>query len=150
MDCSPPGSSVHGILQARILEWVAISFSRGSSWSRYQIHVCCIAGRFFTAEPSEIPLQDMLGEPKSSFGLFYKMLYESFSFNPVPFITPHFCHPVNQLLILLRPACTGQIAAFLIPSRVSLALWLLTVWLWFVWCGSLSLSYLGLLIYLAM
>ena len=30
MDCSPPGSSVHGILQARILEWVAISFSRGS------------------------------------------------------------------------------------------------------------------------
>ena len=32
LDCSPPGSSVHGILQARILEWVAISFSRGSSW----------------------------------------------------------------------------------------------------------------------
>ena len=31
VDCSPPGSSVHGILQARILEWVAISFSRGSS-----------------------------------------------------------------------------------------------------------------------
>ena len=34
MDCSPPGSSVHGTLQARILEWVAISFSRGSSWPR--------------------------------------------------------------------------------------------------------------------
>ena len=34
MDCSPPGSSVHGILQARILEWVAIPFSRGSSWPR--------------------------------------------------------------------------------------------------------------------
>ena len=34
VDCSPPGSSVHGILQARILEWVAISFSRGSSWPR--------------------------------------------------------------------------------------------------------------------
>ena len=34
LDCSPPGSSVHGILQARILEWVAISFSRGSSWPR--------------------------------------------------------------------------------------------------------------------
>ena len=31
MDCSPPGSSVHGILQARVLEWVGISFSRGSS-----------------------------------------------------------------------------------------------------------------------
>ena len=35
MNCSPPGSSVHGILQAIILEWVAIPFSRGSSWSRY-------------------------------------------------------------------------------------------------------------------
>ena len=34
MDCSPPGSSVHGILRARILEWVAISFSRGASWHR--------------------------------------------------------------------------------------------------------------------
>ena len=36
MNCSPPGSSVHGILQARILEWVAISFSRGSSQPRVQ------------------------------------------------------------------------------------------------------------------
>ena len=34
MDCSPLGSSVHGISQARILEWIAISFSRGSSWPR--------------------------------------------------------------------------------------------------------------------
>jgi len=34
MNCSPPGSSVHGILQARILEWVAVSFSRGSSHPR--------------------------------------------------------------------------------------------------------------------
>ena len=48
MDCSPPGSSVHGISQARILEWVAISFSRGSSWSRDRSQVSCIAGRFFT------------------------------------------------------------------------------------------------------
>ena len=37
MDCSPPGSSVHGILQVRILEWVAISFSRGSSRPRDRI-----------------------------------------------------------------------------------------------------------------
>jgi len=48
MDCSPLGSSVHGTLQARILEWVAIPFSKGSSWSRYQTWVSCIAGRFFT------------------------------------------------------------------------------------------------------
>ena len=51
MDCGPPGSSVHGILQARILGWVAISFSRGSSQFRHQTGVSCIAGRFFTSEP---------------------------------------------------------------------------------------------------
>ena len=47
-DCSPPGSSVHGILQARILEWIAISFSRGSSQPSDQTQISCIAGRFFT------------------------------------------------------------------------------------------------------
>ena len=45
---SPPGSSVHGILQARILEWVAIPFSRGSSRPKDQTQVSCIAGRFLT------------------------------------------------------------------------------------------------------
>ena len=39
MDCNPPGSSVHGILKARILEWVAISFSKGSSHPRDHYHV---------------------------------------------------------------------------------------------------------------
>ena len=43
MDCSPPGSSVHGILQARILEWVAISSSRGSFWPRDWTHVSCVS-----------------------------------------------------------------------------------------------------------
>ena len=52
MDCSPPGSSVHGILQARILVWVAIPFSRGSSQPRDRTCIFCIVGRFFTAEPS--------------------------------------------------------------------------------------------------
>ena len=50
MDYSPPGSSVHGILQARILEWVAISFFRGSSWPRSQTQVSCIAGRLAMRE----------------------------------------------------------------------------------------------------
>ena len=47
VDCSPPSSSVHGILQARILEWVAISFSRGSSQPRDRTQVSYIAGRCF-------------------------------------------------------------------------------------------------------
>ena len=48
MDCSLPGSSVHGILQPRIVEWVAMPSSRGSSWLRGQTQVSCIAGRFST------------------------------------------------------------------------------------------------------
>ena len=47
VDCRPPGSSVNGILQVRILEWVAISFSRGSSQPRDRTQVSHIAGRCF-------------------------------------------------------------------------------------------------------
>ena len=47
LDCSQPGSSTYGIFQARILEWVAISFSRGSSQCRDRTQVSCIAGRCF-------------------------------------------------------------------------------------------------------
>ena len=63
MDCSPWGSSVHGILQARILEWLAISSSRGSSQFRDPTWVSCIshtAGGFFPAEPPGKPLSPSL------------------------------------------------------------------------------------------
>ena len=53
MDCSLPGSSVHGILQARVLEWVAISFSRGSSQPRDQTQVSHTAGRRFKGSPKQ-------------------------------------------------------------------------------------------------
>ena len=58
MDCSPPGSSVYGILQARILEWVAMPSSRGSSQPRNRTSVSCSscnAGGFFIIEPLEKP-----------------------------------------------------------------------------------------------
>ena len=48
MECSWLGSSVHGILQAGILWWVAIPFSRGSAWPEDQTQVSCLAGRFFS------------------------------------------------------------------------------------------------------
>ena len=54
MDCSLPGSSVRGIIQARILEWVVMPSSRGSSWPKSWTrisHISCI-GRFFTADAS--------------------------------------------------------------------------------------------------
>ena len=52
-DCSPPGLSVHDILQTRILEWVAIPFSRESSWPRDQTRVSCIRGGFYPLSPRE-------------------------------------------------------------------------------------------------
>ena len=55
VDCSPPGSSVYGISQGRILEWVAMPSSRGSSWPRDRIRVSCIGRRILycwaTGEP---------------------------------------------------------------------------------------------------
>ena len=61
MDCSLPGLSVHGILQARILEWVAISFSRRSFWPRDSIWVSCIVDRFFTIWATREARQDWGG-----------------------------------------------------------------------------------------
>jgi len=56
---SPPGSSVQGITQARTPEWVAISFSRGSSWPWDWTHVSCIAGGFFINEPFGKPHRNL-------------------------------------------------------------------------------------------
>ena len=75
--CSPPGFSVHGILQARILEWVAILFSRGSSPARDQTQVSCIAGRFLMSEPP--------GKPNP-------LSQSVFLHIPFPFLPPHLSH----------------------------------------------------------
>ena len=63
MDCSPPDSSVCGILQARIPEWVAIPVCRRSSWPRDRTQVSCIAGRFFTVRVTR-EAQQGLGKGK--------------------------------------------------------------------------------------
>ena len=57
-DCSLPGSSVHGILQVRIPQWVAVPFSRGFSRPRNQTQVSCIAGKFFTISIKESDLKN--------------------------------------------------------------------------------------------
>ena len=59
MDCSPPGSSVHGILQDRIPEWIAISSATGSSRPRDQTCISCTAGGFFTSEPPGKPMGEL-------------------------------------------------------------------------------------------
>ena len=55
MNCSLPGSSIHGILQARTLKWVAMSFSMDSSWPGDQTQVSCISCRFFTIWVTLVP-----------------------------------------------------------------------------------------------
>ena len=65
MDFSLPGSSVHGIFQARILEWVAISFSRRSSWPRDWAQVSSIVGRLFTIWASREALCHKIGYPNA-------------------------------------------------------------------------------------
>ena len=83
MDCSPPVSSVHRILQARILEWVAMLSSRGSSQPRDQTHLLCLlalASRFFTTEPPGKPLSVW---PQQSVGINHKHAPKC-SDNPIP------------------------------------------------------------------
>ena len=79
MDCSPPGSSVHEIFQARILEWVAIFYSRGSSWPRGQTSASCVSwiGRrilyhwaTWEAPPSLAALSTIVAFPPNSFFTF--------------------------------------------------------------------------------
>ena len=88
VDCTPPGSSVHGILQARIPEWVAMPSSRGSSPPRNQTHNSCIAGRFFTPEKLRKPMIKMhdfkTGSQRSSYP------------SPDPEISSALTHTTNQ------------------------------------------------------
>ena len=66
MDCSPPSSSVHGMLQARILEWVATS-SRGSSQPRDQTHISCISADSSPSEPPGETLMALLTKLSQDF-----------------------------------------------------------------------------------
>ena len=59
MDCSLPGSSVHGILQERILEWVAIPLSRGSSQPRDQTQVSCIGRQSPALQADSLPIEPL-------------------------------------------------------------------------------------------
>ena len=70
MDWSPQVSSAHGILQARILEWVVITFSKGSSWPRDQTQISCIASSFITIWDTR-EAQCILGHSQSPNPLYF-------------------------------------------------------------------------------
>ena len=120
MDCSSPGSSVHGILQARILEWVAIPFSRGSSQPRAQTQVSCIAGRCFTIWATR-------EAPKS----WYKCwLFWQFLSHGAVQIAPWWF--VGVSLLPLDPERYLQMVSYELPS----------FWHFLLWCGDLPASLL--------
>ena len=83
MDCSPPGSSAHGISQARVPEWAATSSSKESSRPRDQTHISCTSRQFFTAEPAGTPSWFITGSwrelavPSSRTFLFICFIYGS-------------------------------------------------------------------------
>ena len=97
MDCSPPGSSVHGILQARILEWVAMPSSRGSFPPRYGTHFSCIAGEFFSTSATwEDPHHLIQIKKKEKKGFFFcgENLYNILSqqLSNIPHSNANYCY----------------------------------------------------------
>jgi len=108
MDCSPPGSFVHGILQARILKWVAMFSSKGSSQSKDQTQVSCgscTAGGFFIAESQ--------GKP----GIIHRYTYVPPFLNFPP--APSSSHPSR----LSQSTCFGFPASQQIPTAYAFYIW---------------------------
>ena len=106
MDYSPPGSSVHGHFQTRILEWVAISFSRESSQPRDQTHISCVAGEFFTTEP--------LGKPPLLPILQYKITIRNKEKKKIKFEKRK-----KNILCNTRGCLSSQTSFLLYPSKLS-------------------------------
>ena len=91
MDCNPQGFPLHGIPQARILEWVVSPFSRGSSQSRDQTQVSCIAGRLYHLSYQGDPLSQELMSIKHQSQLWFSQLQPTPSFSSLSLCTfsPH-------------------------------------------------------------
>ena len=102
IDWNPPGSSVPGIFQARILEWVAMPSSRGPSQPRDRTHVSCvfcIAGRFFTTEPPGKPLTDLSPVLKKVLHIQEMLSQCLLSQQDLPSISWKWFHPSSGLLV---------------------------------------------------
>ena len=110
MDCSLPASSVHGILQARILEWVAIPFSRGSSWPRNWTWVSHIAGRVFTIWATrETPKTD--SKPGKISEIVYWMMTSAVEKKKAETLHPYGIFPWEMKMCIHWNSCPGMFIA---------------------------------------
>ena len=111
MDCSLPGFSVHGTLQARAPEWAAISFSRGSSWPRSWNQVSCVAGRFFTIWATREGLSFLFSSVQSLSRVW--LLHESqHARPPCPSPTPGVDSDPRPLSLWCHPAIPSWVVPF--------------------------------------
>ena len=124
MDCSPPGSSIHGILQARILEWVVISYSRGSFWPRTKtvsLGYPALAGEF-TSKPWEA-LKDITFAQSHTASQYQGWMKPRFLWWKLKFLTTY--HGVYFFFFFLAIKCPpyslerGQSDPGVSPSQVS-------------------------------
>ena len=124
MDCSPLGSSVHGILLAGMLKWVAILFSRGWSWPRDQTHVSCLAGEFFTiwATRKAMILVFLIFSFKTYFSLssftLIKRFFSSSSLSAITVVSSAYLRLLMFPPPMLIPACNASSLAFLMMCSV--------------------------------
>ena len=136
MDCSPPGSSVHGILQARILQWVAIPFSRGSSPPRDRTWFSSVAVRFFTVEPPGKPHYSVLKILSLLMGFSRQ---EYWSGLPFPSPVDHSLSELSTMTLMYWVALHGMVHSFIdLDKAVIHVISLLSfLWLWFSFCPAL-------------
>ena len=137
MNCNPPGFSVHGILQARILESVAIPFSRGSLWPRDWAWVSCIAGRFFTVwatEKSQVYTEPLFEFPQSysKFPLAIYFAYGNVSFHVT--LSIHFTLssplPIVHMSILYVCPVNEFFTTIFLDSYICVRIWYLSFSFW--------------------
>ena len=113
MDCSQPGSSVHGIFQARILEWVAIPFSRGSSQPRNQTWVSHISGRFFTVWATrEAQIYHTAAHVSLSYAYLYIKIYMLIVGLPCPLLSQEVCSNSGPLSQWYHPTISSSVVPF--------------------------------------
>ena len=136
-DCSLPGFSVHGFLQARILGWIAIPFSRGTSQPRNRTLVSCITGRFFTVwatEKSQVYTEPLFEFPQSysKFPLAIYFAYGNVSFHVT--LSIHFTLssplPIVHMSILYVCPVNEFFTTIFLDSYICVRIWYLSFSFW--------------------